>query len=94
MADLLVRNVREDTARSLKARAADDRRSVSAEAAQLLTESTLASTVAAIPTPGRMSREEMITLSKYWRERLAGRDLGDDSTAITRHDRDTDHGRA
>lgn len=91
MADLLVRNIREEAARSLKARAVDDRRSVTAEAAQLLAE--FAECVGETSRAAER-RQRTIAASKYWQARLAGRDLGEDSTAITRHDRDTDHGRA
>jgi plasmid stability protein len=92
MADVLVRNVREAAARSLKARATADRRSASAEAAQLLKECVH---VANEHTSERRryTREETIAVSKYWRERLAGRDFPD-STQLIREDRDTDHGRA
>ena len=92
MPDVLVRNIREDAARSLKERATDDRRAVSAEAAQLLTESAGAFAAAAAPRR-RLSREETIALSRYWRQRLAGRNFPD-STDLILEDRDTDHGRA
>ncbi len=93
MSDLLLRRVPQQAAGALKHRAVNRRRSASAEAARVLEEFARPSTPPTWPAPGRMSREEMIAVSNYWRQRLSGRDLGEDSTAMTRHDRDTDYGR-
>ena len=85
MPDMLVRNIKPETMAYWKRKAAAKGRTVQDEVRELM-DAQQAGEV--------KKREEFARIAAEWRDRLraTGRDFGD-STADTREDRDSDHGR-